>query len=240
MSERSQTILVWWAVIFMSIYVVAFVGLLRMVPPPPPTLTPAEVAAFYMKNGLSVRLGAVIASWTSAFMVPLSVVISVQMARLEKGIPVWSIAQLAGGILMSIFLVLPPLFWGIAAFSPARPPEVTALMHETAMLTLVTTDQFYIFQMIGIVYVSLTQKVDPDSPFPRWMGYYTLWAALIFEVGAIAFIPKSGPFAWNGLFVFWFPFLVFFTWLVVVSNRLLVAIRLQARRNKTGGDRATT
>jgi len=49
-----------------------------------------------------------IASWTSAFMVPLAVVISVQLARLEKGAPVWSIAQLAGGILMSLFLVLRP------------------------------------------------------------------------------------------------------------------------------------
>ena len=120
-------------------------------------------------------------------------------------------------------------FWGIAAFNPSRPAEVTALMHETALLTLVTTDQFYIFQMIAIVYVSLTQKTDPHSPFPRWMGYYTLWAALMFEVGAIAFLPKTGPFSWSGLFVFWCPFLIFFTWMTVLAVCLLRAISLQRR-----------
>jgi hypothetical protein len=229
MSARSQTILVWWALIFMAIYAAAFIGLLKMVPPPPATLPPEAVAAFYAKNALSIKLGAVIASWTSAFAVPFAIVISVQLARLEKGVPVWSIAQFAGGILMSIFLVLPPLFWGIAAFNPARPPEVTALMHETALLTLVTTDQYFIFQMVAIGYVSLTQKTDSRSPFPRWMGYYTLWAALMFEIGAVAFIPKSGPFSWNGLFVFWCPFLIFFTWLMVLSVCLLRAIRLQGR-----------
>jgi hypothetical protein len=234
MSARSQTILVWWALIFMVIYAAAFIGLLKMVPPPPPTLTPDEVAAFYAKNAMSIKLGAMIASWTSAFMVPLAVVIAVQLARLEKGAPVWSIAQFAGGILMSLFLVLPPLFWGIAAFNPARPAEVTALMHETALLTLVTTDQFYIFQMVAIGYVSLTQKADPHSPFPRWMGYYTLWAALMFEVGAIAFLPKTGPFSWSGLFVFWSPFVIFFTWMTVLAVCLLRAIRLQRGGEQLG------
>jgi hypothetical protein len=234
MSERSQTILVWWSLVFMSIYVAAFVGLLRMMPPPPATWSPVEVAAFYTRNALPVRYGAMIASWTSAFMVPLAVVISVQMARLEKGMPVWSIAQFAGGILMSIFLVLPPMFWGIAAFNPSRPPEVTALMHETALLTLVTTDQFYKFQMIGIAYISLTQTSDAHSPFPRWFGYYTIWAALMFELGAIAYIPKTGPFAWNGILVFWCPFLIFFTWIVVIAVKLLVAIRWQRQGEGDG------
>src|SRR5262249_42925403 len=104
---------------------------------------------------------------------------------------------------------------------------VTALMHETALLTLVTTDQYFIFQMVAIGYVSLTQKTDPHSPFPRWMGYYTLWAALMFEIGAVAFLAKSGPFSWNGLFVFWCPFLIFFTWLMGLSACLLRAIRAQ-------------
>ena len=227
MSERSQRILVWWAATFMVIFVAAWCLLLHMVPTPPATLTPAEVADFYTRNALSIKLGAMIASWTSAFVVPLVVVVSVQMARLEQGTPVWSITQFAGGILMSIFLVLPPVFWGVAAFNPTRPPEVTAVIHELSLLTLVTTDQFYIFQMVAIAYVSLTQKVDPDSPFPRWFGFFTIWAALMLEAGAFAFLPKTGPFAWNGLFVFWCPFIIFFAWFVMLMALLLRALRLQ-------------
>jgi hypothetical protein len=100
-------------------------------------------------------------------------------------------------------------------------------MHEIGMLTLVTTDQFYIFQMVAIVYISLTQKIDPDSPFPRWMGYFTAWAAFMFELGAIAFIPKTGPFSWNGFFVFWCPFVIFGTWVLAMSISMLRAIKRQ-------------
>jgi len=227
MSARAQTIMIWWGLITMFIYGFTLWGLLGMVPPPPATLTPNEVMAFYTENGFKIRVGAMITSWTSAFMVPFSVVVAVQMSRLEKGVPVWSILQFAGGILMSIFLVLPPMFWGIAAFNPSRLADVTALMHEIGMLTLVTTDQFYIFQMVAIVYISLTQKIDPDSPFPRWMGYFTAWAALMFEVGAIAFIPKTGPFSWNGFFVFWCPFVIFGAWVLVMSISMLRAIKRQ-------------
>ncbi|WP_428312975.1 hypothetical protein [Hydrocarboniphaga sp.] len=228
MTERGQTIMICWGLIFMYIYGFALWGLLGMMPPPPATLDANAVAAFYAEHGFKIRLGAVVTSWTSAFMVPFSVVVAIQLARLEKGVPIWSILQFAGGILMSIFLVLPPMFWGIAAFTTTRPPEVTALMHEIGMLTLVTTDQFFIFQMVAIAVISLTQKIDAHSPFPRWMGYFTIWAALMFEVGAIAFLPKSGPFSWNGIFVFWCPLIIFGTWVTVMSISMLLALRRQA------------
>ncbi len=228
MSERGQAIMVWWGLIMMVIYGFALWGLLDMMPPPPATLTADEVAAFYQANGFKIRLGAMITSWCSAFMVPISVVVAIQIARLEKGAPVWAIAAFASGILMSIFLVLPPLFWGVAAFNPTRPPEVTALMHELGTLTLVTTDQFYIFQMVAITVISLTQKIDAKSPFPRWLGYYTAWAALMFEVGAIAFVPKTGAFAWNGVFVYWCPLTIFGMWVTLMSFSLLGALKRQA------------
>eukprot|EP00456_Euglypha_rotunda_P076154 TRINITY_DN7105_c0_g1_i5.p2 TRINITY_DN7105_c0_g1~~TRINITY_DN7105_c0_g1_i5.p2 ORF type:complete len:149 (-),score=35.68 TRINITY_DN7105_c0_g1_i5:16-462(-) len=101
---------------------------------------------------------------------------------------------------MSVFLVLPPLFWGVAAYTVDRAPEVTTLMHELGMLTLTTTDQFYIFQMVAITVVSLRLKQhDSLSAFPRWAGYFTAWAALGFEVGAFAFIQKTTtPLQENG------------------------------------------
>jgi hypothetical protein len=224
MAERTQAILIWWALGFMLIFGTSMWTLLGMVPTPPAAWTPDQVAAFYLDHATRIKFGAMIASWTSAFMVPFSVVISVQMARLEKGRPVWSILAFAGGILMSIFLVLPPLFWGVAAFSPARLPAATALMNDLANLTLTTTDQFFIFQMVPMGVVSLTQAVDRRSALPRWLGWFTLWAALVFEVGALAFFFKSGPFAWNGLFVFWAPFSVFGCWVTTTSIVVLRAL----------------
>jgi len=228
-STRAQNVMIWWGVIFILIYGLSFGFLLKMVPLPSAELSAAQVAAFYLANSFQIRLGAAICSYTSAFMVPLAVVVSVQMARLERGVPIWSILQLAGGVMMSLFLVLPPLFWGVAAYTPTRAPEVTLLMHELANLTLTTTDQYYIFQMVAIAVVGLAQKPEPFSAFPRWFSYLTIWAAFMFEAGAIAFLPKSGPFAWNGLFVFWCPFCIFGAWFFVTSFNMLNAVRHQGR-----------
>jgi hypothetical protein len=198
-----------------------------MVPPPSAKLSAPEIAAWYAHRHDSVRIGAVIASWTGAFLVPITVVIAIQMTRQETGRKVWTLMTVCGGAMMSIFLVLPPLFWGVAAFTPARAPEVTALMHELGMLTLVTTDQYYIFMWVAIAVICLRSTTVAHSPFPRWYGYFTIWTALMFEAGAIAFLARTGPFAWNGLLVFWSPFALFGAWLAVTAYLLLKAIREQ-------------
>lgn len=227
-SIPAQRALIWWALGLLFAFMLAFIFLIQLVPLPPATLSAEEVASFYRANSGSIRIGAVIASWVAGFMVPLALVISVQMLRLEKGWPIWSVLQLIGGCLMSMFLVFPPLIWGVAAFSPDRPAEITKAIHELGNLTLVTTDQYYIFQFVAIAVVSLTAKHDALSPFPRWFGYYTIWTAFMFELGAFGFIPKTGPFAWNGLFVFWIPLLIFLVWIVVTSAMILRVLPHQA------------
>jgi len=229
MSERSQKVLVWWALIFTAIYGAALGLLLHMIPPPSPKLSATEIAHWYAKHHDSIRLGAMIAGWTSAFMLPLSIVIGVQMSRQEPGRKVWSITTIAAGSLMSIFLVLPPLFFGVAAFTPSRAPQVTSLMHELGVLTLVTTDQYYIFMWVGIAVICLLPSTVKHSPFPRWFGYLTIWTALMFEAGAIAFLPKTGPFDWRGLLVFWSPLTLFGLWIGVASYLLLKALNKQLR-----------
>src|SRR5580698_8056839 len=128
MSERSQRVLVWWAVIFAVIYGLALWLLLDMLPPPTAKLDATQIAHWYAIRHTKIRIGAVIASWSSAFMVPLAIACAAQIEREEKGAKVWTWCTLLGGGLMSIFLVLPPLFWGVAAFTPTRDPQVTSIM----------------------------------------------------------------------------------------------------------------
>jgi hypothetical protein len=231
MSERSQSILVWWAIVFTVIYGLALAFLLDMVPPPTPKLSADQIAHWYAVRHTKIRVGAVIASWCSAFMVPLSIVIAAQMSRQERGRKVWSAMTVVGGGLMSIFLVLPPLFWGVAAFTPSRSHDVTAIMHELGMLTLTTTDQFYIFMWVAVVVICFLPTTVKYSPFPRWFGYFTAWIAFMFEAGAIAFMPRTGPFAWNGLLVFWSPLTLFGVWIAVMSYLLLHNLNLQRQES---------
>lgn len=227
MSFNSQRVLIWWALIFLSIYALSLLFLMHMLPPPSATWSAEEIARFYADHSTGIKLGATLSSWTSGFMVPLSVVVGAQLYRHEKGLPIWSVLAVAGGCLMSIFVVLPPVFWGVAAFTPKRAPEITATMHELGVISFITTDQYYIFLWVAVAVISLLPNSVVCSPFPRWFGYFTAWLAIMFETGAIAFLFRTGPFAWNGLFTFWIPFSLFGLWIVMIVVLLFKSISAQ-------------
>jgi hypothetical protein len=157
----------------------------------------------------------------------------VEIARNKGGIPVWSILQFGGGVMMSVFVVMPSLMWGTAAFDVGRPAETTKLMNDFANLLLVTTDQYYIFQMIPITVLCLSKPNDPTSPFPRWLGYFNLWVALMFEAGVAGFVPKTGPFALDGLFPFWIPLVLVSVWIIVLDGVILRALKAQSGAHST-------
>ncbi len=233
-SERSQIAVVWWGIAFTVIYGFSLGFLLHMVPPPTATLDTAGIAAFYAEHHDSIRIGAVVASWSSAFMLPFAAVLTIQMLR-HGASKLWAILTVMGGSMMSIFLVLPPLFWGVAAFTEGRDENATALMHELGTLTLVTTDQFYIFMWVALIVVSFKATSVSHSPFPRWYGYFTIWTATMFEAGAFAFLPRTGPFAWNGALVFWNPLALFGLWIAVTSFVLLRSLRAQREAREAAG-----
>jgi hypothetical protein len=227
-SPRAQAALIYWAWGFSTAYFLAYYFLIKLLPLPPATLTAAQVANFYMLNSTEIRAGAAVCSWTGAFTIPLAIVLAIQMGRMEKGFPIWSIVQFTGGVMMSIFTALPPLLWGVAAFTPTRPPEITLVIHEFGNLAFIATNQYFIFQNIGLAVVCLTQKGGEESPFPRWIGYLTLLTASIIEVGVLAFLPKTGPFAWNGFFVYWLPLGMYGAWYLTVSITALRALKRQS------------
>lgn len=228
MSERKQQILLGWALVFLTIYGLALLLLFRMMPPPSATWTAQRIAKFYTQHSTPTRVGAVVASWTSGFEVPLVVVLGIQLARHEDGKPVWAIASVCAGIVSSLFLVLPPIFWGVAAFTPQRAPEITAAMHELGVLTLMTTTQYFIFMFVAVIVICLTPNSVVHSPFPRWFGYLTAWATLMFEAGPIAFLVRTGPFSWNGLLVFWAPFSIFGVWIILLAGLLFQSLARQS------------
>ncbi len=234
MSERSQIAIVWWALVFTTIYGLALGFLLHMIGPPSAAQSAEEIARFYTENQTSVRIGATIASWTSMFMLPLWAVIAAQIFRQERGkTPIWTIMAATGGSIMGLFLAAPPIFWGVAAFTPTRAPEITATMHELGLLTLTTTDQAYVFNYVAVVVICLLPQTAPHSPFPRWFGYFSAFCTIAFEVGAFAFNFRTGPLSWNGLIVFWMPLTLFGVWILVASVLLIKSLKAQLAANES-------
>jgi len=226
-SERTQQHIVWASLAMTTIYGLALALLLKMIPPPSATWSATRIAEFYTENQQSIRWGAVVSSWCGAFMVPLAAVITIQMHRQERGRKIWSLLCISGGALMSVFLVLPPIFFGVAAYTPTRSPEITALMHELGVLSLISTDQFYIFMWLAVAAICFQGTDLGHSPFPRWFGYFTAWTALLIEAGAICFLTRTGPFAWSGLIAFWTPLGMFGLWIIAPATLLLRALRGQ-------------
>lgn len=239
MSSRSQIIMVWWTMIFFVMYGVAVFFIMGLMPPPSPLRPDLEVAQSYSDNSLVLRIGVMIALATAGCMLPFSAVISYQMAKL-KGMMPWAILQGMGGALMTMWLALPLMFWGVAAFTPERAADLTRLMNDLAWLTFITSISHYIFQVCAISYVCLTDRVE--SPyFPRWLGYLTVWTFFVTEVGVLGFLVKSGPFAWNGLFVFWFPVSVFTIWIFSMATVFVRGLRREAvaEEDPNGTDNAS-
>lgn len=237
-SETSQRAILWWGIGLAAIYALALIFLLQQVPTKNPEWSAQQVADWYSENNDKIKWGAVISGWTGAFMMPILAVVAIQMARVETGgAKIWSALSLVSGALMSIWLMLPPIFWGTAAYTQDRVnPEVTTIMHELGTLTLVTTDQYYIFLWIGISILCFrpATALVPNNPFPRWWGYLSLWITLMFEAGAFAFIPRTGPLAWDGLLVFWSPLSLFGVWISIQSWLIFRALRGQAQAKLDG------
>jgi hypothetical protein len=77
-------------------------------------------------------------------------------------------------------------------------------------------------------------KDDTGRVFPRWLGYFNLWAATLFTPAALLNFFKTGPFAWSGVFCFWLPLTIFGIWFFVMAWALRGAILRQAHEGEVG------
>ena len=226
-SLRSQIFLVWWSLIFTAIFTLSLIFLLQIVPPPAPTLTSEAIKSWYLSHDTSIKAGAAVCGLTSAFFVPLSVVLGAQIRRHETGYPIWSQLTIISGGLTAMFLVLPPIAFGAAAFSPERSADATAIMHQFGLLMLISTDMWYVFMWAAIIVVCFRSNGVGNSAFPRWFGYFSIFSMTVFEFGVLSFVCRTGPFAWNGAVVWWAVFGIFLLWIIVAGVLLLKALKRQ-------------
>lgn len=230
MNGKNQKILIWTGAILSLIYTAGYGVLMGLFPPPSPALAAAQVTELYANSNMQFRLGVMLSLASGGFYLPWVIVISLQMARCEKGVPLWAISQGLAGTLQTGLFFAAPIFWAAAAFSPERDPAITLLMHELAFLTFVATICVFPLQLIPIAIVCFSNKDNERaSAFPRWLGYITLFLAVSGESGLAAVVFKSGPFAWNGLLAFYIPLVIFGIWLGGLIFTLLRAIGIQER-----------
>ena len=239
-SAGTQRALIWLALGMAGLYFVSLIFLMQIFPPPAPNLSAAQVAQIYAHSNLRFRAGVAVAIISGGFYLPWTMVIAVQMDRIEKRRSIWTMMQALTSAAGTWIFALPPLLWGAAAFNAHRSPEITTLMHELAFIVFYCASSFFPFQLVAVGVVSLSRNnlsqndlpqnsVEPDSAFPRWLGWLSIWTAAVASEGFVGVMFNSGPFSWNGIFVFYLPLAVFTIWMISMAYMMLRAIGVQER-----------
>jgi hypothetical protein len=228
MNSRNQLICAWSGIAFVAVFTIGFCILANFLPPPSPRATADEIAAIYRQHALPIRFGMLLMMGCSGLIAPFVAVIAVQMKRMEGKASVLTYAQLSSGSVGILFFVLPALIWAVTAFRPDRDPQLTLLLSDMGWIFFLMPFTPFVVQNISIGFAVLGDKSERPV-FPRWVGFFNFWVSVLFLPGGIITFFKSGPFAWNGLFGFWVPLVVFFVWYIVMFLFLRAGIKAQAQ-----------
>jgi len=146
---------------------------------------------------------------------------------MEGGFPVIADCLMGCAIATSVFVIMPVMIWAAAAYRPERNPELLLLFNDFAFLQFVGVVAPAYFQITSVGLATLFDR-SPQPVFPRWVGFYNVWFALLTLPGGVCFFFKVGPFAWDGVLAFWMPFVLYGFWFGIMFWQLRRAITAQA------------
>jgi len=218
MNQRSQIVCAWVTVISVVFLAIGFFLVTGYVPPPHANDTAQQLAHFYVSHRTRLRIGLVITLLAWSGYGPMTAVISVQMLRIEgHRRPVLSVLQALAGTAGWACLLIPTMLLCVATFRAGSvSAQTTQTLHDIGWITAFMAVPPFVVQLAAIA-GAILQDHSPQPVFPRWLGYFNIWAAVAFLPGVLLVFFKSGPFSYHGLFVFWVPFVVFGAWILIMA-----------------------
>jgi hypothetical protein len=223
--RRRQLMLAWTGPLMGVLFFLGLIVFLHAAPAPSPMRSSQEIASMYNRDLTQIRVGIVLCSVAVALLVPWGVALAARTRRTEPEFPVFTMTQLGSLTVGTMAAVMTFVVWAVAAF---RPDEISAETTRTLndlvwFLFLFDVSPFIVWEL-GLGLAVLMNKSE-FKLFPRWTGYLTLWCAFGSTPALMIIFFKHGPFAYNGLFGYWFPLMTFFVWLSVMTWYLIVDIR---------------
>jgi hypothetical protein len=220
----------WSGAVFVLLWAVGFVVFAHVVPPPSPDESAAEIADFYRAHTTGIRFGLLLTLFVSPLYASWTAAISAQMKRMSGVHPILADLQLVLGGLTVLVFMIPALLLEVSAFRPDRSPEIIQALNDIPWLMFIGMGATAILQP-AVIAVAILQDKSKHAVFPRWAGYLNVWTVLLFLPGPMCVFFKTGPFAWDGLFAWWIPFVVFMAWMVT----MLVLVRRSIDQPWVGG-----
>jgi hypothetical protein len=210
------------------IYVV-FIGLGLFImtgwlPPPSPAMPAADVSAMFQDH-LVLRLGLAVMIMAAVAMLGLPAAISAQMRRIEGPNHVFADIQIALMAIAACTVLMSGFFWMAVSFRSNLPQDLIVVFNDISWFIIVSDSPPVILQGIVIGLCILGDRTE--AVYPRWVGYFNLWVAVLTIPGMATFFFKTGPLAWNGIIGFWVPVPIYFLWWIVMYFATIKAIRTQ-------------
>jgi hypothetical protein len=225
MTRSIQVGMAWCGVAFVVVF---FPGLVLsgFFPPIPPSHTAAQVANQYAQHHNAIRAGCVIMMAAAGLTIPFTAVVSTQMARIEGRWTPLCFAQLAAGTVGVVAILVPVMIFMAASYRPERDPQLTQALNDLGWIPFIINWPPAVVQVISTA-VAIFSDRRGDPVFPRWVGYFLIWAAVAFLPASLLLFVKSGPFAWNGLLSFWLAATFFGSFYLVMTWASVRAVNRQ-------------
>lgn len=221
-SRVTQKVCLWAGPVMGALFVLGFV-IAGFFPPPSPDQSAVEVAAMIDANRSAIRIGVVICLASCGLLMPFMTVFTIQMLRLEGARPILAYCQLALATMSTIEFVIPYVFMLVSTYRADTDPDVTRALFDISWFFFLGVISTFVIQL-AIFGVAILMDKRPEPIFPRWLGYTNIWLATAFTPASFIVFFKSGPFAWNGLFVWWIPVTAFLVWFLPNFVMLLRAV----------------
>lgn len=226
MNTRTQKLCLLTAPLAMVIFVIGFVGFGGLLPPPSPSWSADRLARFYDENRNGIRFGLALTMVAGAVTAPFVGALTVQMRRIEGEFSPLAYTQLGTGMLGVLLFAVPAMILEAAVFRADRDPQLVLALSDVGWIMLVGT---YSCVFVQCIVVGVCVLKDTEAlVYPRWLAYFNFWTAMLFLPGTLLYFFKTGPFAWNGLLVWWIPLSVFFGWFIVMCVMTIKAVDRQA------------
>lgn len=217
----------WCGPAFLVLLLVGLWFVAGLIPPPSPSDSAAQIAAFYRGHAGQVRAGMLICMLAIPLLAPFIALISRQIRLSNPRLALLADLQLICGVIgMVIFLVF-VLLLATIAFRPDISAEVVRTLNDLAWTTVLWTFSPFSFEFAAIGIAVLAERGE-HALHPRWVGYVSLLVAVLFALGGPTLWVMHGPFAWDGLLALWVVLGAFGVWVSVTCWSLIRAIALEA------------
>jgi hypothetical protein len=225
MNGSTLRLCTWSGIVACILLGIGLYPLLQFVPPPLPSANAAEIAAIYRGNSLGILIGATLMLASGSLYAPFYAAISSEMERIEGvGSPLAKAQMLLGVLAVCVPVSVAADAWMIAAFRPERSDETIQALNDFGWFLFFTPVVPGLLNAIAIA-VAIFHDKSPNPTFPRWVAFANIWIGILFLPGAMLAFFKTGPFALNGIFVFWLGTGAFVVWFVIMTRCLLRAAR---------------